>query len=259
MLSDFIAFFVFQPVLRRSRRPKGANAGRAKRQGSRVRRGKAARHSFCAAPCPPGGAGNKKAPSPGRLAKRRSRKASRYHSCCRALARPLCAVGRSAGHNAGPHKRCERRLPKQGEQPDRITASIPAQPTLPKNGEHKTLRAVQPAAPRPVRTPLRRCFPPDNSSLRRGVGCAFLFVAFADIAGLPCPRKGGRRARIPARPRLFITIPETAAFCQALFLRKSARKTEKTARKTGARGTRGRPCGFAPREGSRRPAISRKS
>ena len=104
----------------------------------------------------------KKAPSPGRLAKRRSNK-------CFAVPLLLPGVCPAALHrqpefsDAGsPAWRDSRHLPKIGEQPDRITVSIPAQPTLSRLAQTEPNTDGSACCSKASAHSRRRCFPPEG-------------------------------------------------------------------------------------------------
>ena len=133
--------------------------------------------------------------------------ASRYHSCCRALPGRFAPSAKMRTPGLPRVDGNCLRLPKIGEQPDRITASIPAQPTLSKHGpDTARIWTVQPAAPRPVHIPTGAVFHPRESwahrsdhrlkssqqqlsAARRGMRVPFHRICRFFIK-LPCPKQG---------------------------------------------------------------------
>lgn len=150
--------------------------------------------------------GIEKAPSPGRLAKRRSIQCFAVPLLLPGIARPLCAVSQNAHAQPAPRRWGQPAFAQNGEQPDRITVSIPAQPTLSKHGpDTARIWTVQPAAPRPVRIPPGAVFHPRESwahrsnhrlkssqqqlsAARRGMRVPFHRICRFFIK-LPCPKK----------------------------------------------------------------------
>ena len=163
------------------------------------------------------------------------------------VARPLCAVSHNAHTRPAPRTGgTALRLHQNGEQPDRITVSIPAQPTLSEENFESIkallIRTVQPAAPRPVHIPSGAVFHP-RETLDRRTGQSFpttaLYGAARDARSfsshlqilyqIAMPQKEQAGGRAFRRPQGFLLLyPKRAGFVKTCFSKACQRRALRT-------------------------------
>ena len=188
---------------------------------------------------------NKKAPSPGRLAKRRSIQCFAVPLLLPGIARPLCAVSQNAHAQPAPRGWGQPAFAQNGEQPDRITVSIPAQPTLSQLTQMEPNTDGSACCSKASAHSPRRCFPPKGilgPSIRSSAqifpttalcGAARDARSFSShlqiLYQIAMPQKEQAGGRAFRRPQGFLLLyPKRAGFVKTRFSKACQRRALRT-------------------------------
>ena len=119
----------------------------------------------------------------------------------------------------GPLRRDGLHLPKIGEQPDGITVSIPAQPTLSQSRQNAApIRTVQPAAPRPVHIPPGAVFHQTTALYGAARDTRSSSSHLQILYKFAMPQGGAdRRAHLPAAQGFLLLYPKRTRFVKTCF------------------------------------------